>query len=278
LSGRVGARVGGGRTAEVFRCGAHDVVKLFYPSVPPGLVEQEGRIAGSLTDGGVPSPRFGGRVRIGDRTGLVYERIDGRTLLDTLSKHPWRVLCLARRMAELHLAIHRCAAGAGLPAQRDALRSAIELAPGLPADVRAAALQRADALLGGCRVCHGDYHPDNVLFAGNDAVAIDWMTASRGSPAGDVARTLMILRHAALPSDTGRVKRLVVGVVRALLAWGYWRRYRAESSMCVADLEPWRLPLFAARLRESIPASERDRLLRLLVANVPPVADSQGAP
>ena len=46
------------------------------------------------------------------------------------------------------------------------------------------------------RVCHGDFHPANLLIDGNDAHIIDWIDASRGNPLADVARTSIILRGA----------------------------------------------------------------------------------
>lgn len=45
----------------------------------------------------------------------------------------------------------------------------------------------------GDSVCHGDFHPDNVLLSDDDVTIIDWMDASRGNPLADIARTSIIL-------------------------------------------------------------------------------------
>ncbi|KAA8746258.1 phosphotransferase family protein [Paenibacillus sp. UASWS1643] len=41
------------------------------------------------------------------------------------------------------------------------------------------------------QICHGDFHPDNVMLseAGDQYWVTDWMTGMSGDPAGDVARS-----------------------------------------------------------------------------------------
>ena len=41
----------------------------------------------------------------------------------------------------------------------------------------------------GDKLCHGDFHPGNVLLTEKGAVVIDWMTASICNPWADMART-----------------------------------------------------------------------------------------
>ncbi|MET1174803.1 phosphotransferase [Paenibacillus amylolyticus] len=58
-------------------------------------------------------------------------------------------------------------------------------------------------------MCHGDFHPDNVMLseAGDQYWVIDCMTGMSGDPAGDVARSWVILMSATLPEDTDPVIR-----------------------------------------------------------------------
>ncbi|WP_308530680.1 aminoglycoside phosphotransferase family protein [uncultured Paenibacillus sp.] len=52
----------------------------------------------------------------------------------------------------------------------------------------------------GTRLCHGDFHPENVMIGERNWV-IDWMTGMIGNPAGDVARTLLLFRFGTLPDE-----------------------------------------------------------------------------
>src|ERR671924_42075 len=51
----------------------------------------------------------------------------------------------------------------------------------------------------GDRLCHGDFHPANVLVGKRGPVAIDWHRAARGDPMGDLARSRVILAAGFVP-------------------------------------------------------------------------------
>jgi aminoglycoside phosphotransferase (APT) family kinase protein len=67
---------------------------------------------------------------------------------------------------------------------------------GLPPPLREHAVRVLDALPDGDRLCHGDYHPGNVLVAADRVGVIDWANAACGVPEADHARTVLLLRWA----------------------------------------------------------------------------------
>jgi aminoglycoside phosphotransferase (APT) family kinase protein len=119
-----------------------------------------------------------------------------------------------------------------------------------------------DALPDGDRLCHGDFHPANVLLTASGPVVIDWVDATRGHPLADVARTLVILR---LGRPQIRVPRLVIAAVRYALVGVYQRRYASRSPVDWAEVRRWLAVVAAARLCEGVPG-ERERLLTLVRA------------
>jgi aminoglycoside phosphotransferase (APT) family kinase protein len=260
---QLGPLLGRGRTADVYASGEGRVIKLFHADRPSQAVERERSIAELLNTLRVPVPRYEGALRVGDRTGLIFERIDGDSMLKSFSRRPWLAPRLARQLAELHHALHAHTAP-DLPRQRGYLQSMIERAPGLLEVTRLLALEGLERLPDGDRLCHGDFHPDNVVLSRRGFVVLDWMTATRGVPAGDVARSLLLLEIAALPAETPRFVAVVINAIRRVFARHYWRRYATLSGLRRADLEPWRLPLLAARLSEAPPEVERERVLTLL--------------
>jgi aminoglycoside phosphotransferase (APT) family kinase protein len=44
------------------------------------------------------------------------------------------------------------------------------------------------------RLCHGDFHPINVLGQASDPIVIDWPDATCGDPAADVCRSYLLLK------------------------------------------------------------------------------------
>jgi aminoglycoside phosphotransferase (APT) family kinase protein len=135
----------------------------------------------------------------------------------------------------------------------------------LPAAWRAAAFDALDHLPDGDCLCHGDYHPDNVLMSPHGPIIIDWSEATAGNPLADVARTALIFRLGAPPP--GGMSPLLVGRIRAVAQVTYLRRYRRRAPALQAELAAWRLPIAVARLAAGIP-EERQQLLTQIEALV----------
>jgi Ser/Thr protein kinase RdoA (MazF antagonist) len=188
----IGARIGAGREADVHAWDGDAVVKLYRPGFAGHRAEA---LALAALDGHCVAPRLIDTVECDGRTGLVLERLAGSDMLSLLQRQPWRMLRLARALAGAHLAVHHVQAPADLPDLRSVLAARIDDAV-MPPRLREYALRVLDGLPGGERLCHGDYHPGNVLVAADRVAVIDWAYAARGVPEADHARTMMMLRWA----------------------------------------------------------------------------------
>ena len=249
-----------GRTAEVYDWDSEHVLKLYLEWCPPDWVEYEARIARAVYEAGVPSPAAGEIVEVNGRRGLIYERLDGISMLQDLNARPWTFLRHARDLAELHVKINQLSTE-GLTSYKDGLGYSIRRAPHLSDDLRAKALILLDTLPDGSNVCHGDYHPGNVLITKHGLVTIDWMTAKAGSRWADVSRTSLLLSIGA--KSAGTQVRLVVRKLVGLFHRQYLTHYKALTPDSRAELNRWTPVTAAARLHEDI-TPEREALIRMV--------------
>jgi uncharacterized protein (TIGR02172 family) len=256
-----GPRIGVGRTAEVYAWGDHQILKLYRADMPREWVHHEARIGQIVADAGVHAPAIGDTVEVDGRLGILYERITGPSMLDALAHQPWRLPSLARQFAQVHATMHACARPE-LPSQRQSLSRAIAYASGLDDVVRQRILVALDRMPGGESVCHGDYHPGNIILSPHGPVVIDWMTACHGNALADVARTMLLLRVGVLPQDTPLAQRVMTPLIRRAFLAAYLKAYRALRSLSEAEIEAWLPILAAARLNEGIEA-EKTQLHRL---------------
>ncbi len=258
-AGVIGPKLGEGREAEVHAWGDDAVVKLYRPGYHGHQAEAA---ALSQLDGRGVAPRLIDVVDSDGRTGLVLERLGGSDMLTLLQRQPWRVVALAHALAEAHLAIHEVQAPVDLPDLRLTLAARIEDAA-LPTHLLSFALRVLDGLPTGDRLCHGDYHPGNVLVAAGRVAVIDWANAARGVPEADHARTLLLLRWANPLPGTPLMFRGLIAAGRSLLTRAYARTYRSGSSEPLRQLNSWLTVHVAARLSEGIDV-ERPKLIGLL--------------
>jgi hypothetical protein len=257
LLGRPLAR---GRTAELYRWRAGKVLKLFYEDWPGYVALCEARGARIARAVGVRVPAVGRVVRVGGRVGVVFKAFPGATLLRTASRHPASVFHLASLFADLHAAIHECTAPE-LPSARVVLESAIQRAPLLSDRERKSVVKILHALPVGDRLCHGDFHPDNVILGRRGPIIVDWADAMRGNPLCDVANTLLRLRVSAPPRDASRTWLIEFG--RPWFRWVYLSKYRRHAPGISGELAHW-LPVVAAARLYTGPGEEHPRLLRIV--------------
>ncbi len=255
-----GTRVGVGRTAEILAWGDGRVLKLLFEGLPKRMAEEEARATGRLHELGLPVPQVEGVVEEQGRHGIVFERIQGPSMLSRVTRFPWPVTRMARVLADLHGSIHRHRVPE-LPPLHATLDRRIREAPGLSVEEKGEARDALRELPDDSAVYHGDFHPGNVLLAPQGPIVIDWIDAHRGHPSADVARTILLLRLGELPEGTKR--RWLIDALRRRLQKAYLRRYRMVRGISEIELEAWLLPVAAARLADGIP-EERRRLVQMV--------------
>jgi uncharacterized protein (TIGR02172 family) len=254
MASKIGLLIASGRTADVYAWGSEQVVKLFHDWFDLENIQFEQKVAQAVQASGYPVPAVGEVVRVNGRNGLLYQRVDGSSMWEILSRKPWRMFQIARRTAELQAELHGTTAPADLPDQRRRIKRKIEQAGALPEEIRQKALAALEDLPGGDSICHGDFHPGNILITKQGEVIIDWIDVSRGNPLADLARTSILARGAAA---TAQVPLVGMKVNLWLFHVLYLRRYFHLRPGGVDEFRRWLPVVAAARLSENIPGLEQ---------------------
>lgn len=252
-------RLGAGREAEVFAWDDGRVLRLARDPGRAGMIEREALALAAAHSAGARVPGVYERLTVDGRPGVVLDRIDGIDLLEWLGRRPWALRSVATTLGRQHAALHRVRAPEGLPVLREDLRHRLQSRL-VPDDVRRLALERLARLPDGDRLLHGDFHPANLLRTGNGCVVIDWTNGTRGDPAADVARTVLLVGGGTVSAEAPEVVRRLAPFARRILVAGYLRAYKRDAPLDRDLVEGWRPVWAAARLSEDIGA-EREFLL-----------------
>ncbi len=257
-----GPMIARGRTAEIFAWKDDQVLKLFLDWCPAHWAQGEALITQAVHEASLPVPAVEGIVDVDGRRGIIFERVEGPSMLAELTTKPWKLVQFARTLAELQADMHSREIPE-LPPLRGRLEERIRAVATLPAHAREAALKALEQLPDGSALCHGDFHPDNIIMSSKGPIIIDWPDATQGNPLADVARTSMLFRLAEVPSFTAG--RWVINSARALFHSIYLKRYLRLRPTSRQQIAAWQLPIAAARLAENIAEEER-RLLAVIEA------------
>lgn len=258
-------KIGEGREAEIFAWDGGRVLRLLRDPDAGEKIDQQIAALGAARQAGVPVPEAFEKVFVDDRPGLVMERVEGPDQLTLLGSKPWLVFRAARVLGTVHARLHDVDAPGGLPSLRSSAQARIAAGP-LPSRLAEFALSVLDSLPDGDRLCHGDYHPGNILMAGDGPVVIDWTNVTRGDPCADVARTRLLLEVGELPPGAPALVRRLLAAGRAVMRWTYLRTYNGIKPVDPDMLARWKVVRAAERLAAEGIEGEEEKLTQLLEA------------
>jgi len=197
-----------------------------------------------------PAPTMLALFEPGELTGSsaqVMVRVPGVPMLEAMVPTLWRAPALVGLLADLHVRLHRTPVDTfPLPEvslARRRLRPVIGWVAALDDPQLRVALERVEELLPYLEdhpgvACHGDFHPLNILVDGMAGTVIDWTDAGLGDRHGDVARTQLLFRVAAVAASSPAERVLLKGV-GPILASRYLRRYDAQLPLDRERLATW---------------------------------------
>jgi hypothetical protein len=244
MSEMLGSLLAVGNVAEIFEWDSR-VVKLYKLKAAKPAAFREAAIHATVEALGLPVPGVWGVQEIEGRWGLVFDRVSHPTFAEPMLRNPDVVPRYLDSMVRLQMRVHGLVAiqFAGL---KVTLAASIAAAKLLGARRKQAMLDGIADMPDGDRLCHGDFHPLNILGEPSQPVIIDWLDARRGDPAADVCRSYLLLKlHA------------------GAIAVPYLDAYCWASGLARQSVLGWLPFVAAAKLAEGIPG-ERDGLLEMV--------------
>jgi hypothetical protein len=242
----LGRLLGAGNGAEAFAFG-DGALKLYSAAATKRSAFREAANAAVAESLGLPVPEIHGLRCFGDRWGILMSLAEGPSFAESIKAKPNLTSAYLMEMALLQFRVHGHP-GTHFPSLKARLAANIRRANGLDGATQNRLLAKLQALPEGDRLCHGDFHPFNVLGPPGRPTLIDWLDAASGTPAADVCRSYILIEHS-----------------EPEIASAYVEAYIEVSGDTQADIFEW-LPLVAAaRLAEGVP-KEAARLRQMAAA------------
>lgn len=257
-----GKLIGQGRTSEVFDWGQDKILKLYRAGLSKVLAENEYEISINVYKQLNLTPKVYELIEIDNRKGIIYEKISGITMMKVIATKPWKVKKEAQRLAKLHKSIQQ-KVDFQLCNYKSRLKENISYTELLSEDIKTRLYDYIDELEDGNVLCHGDFHPDNILITKNGEIIIDWMTATQGNPLTDIARTSIMFKYGVV-SDKTYFEKKIISFIKNKFRLEYIKHYIKLTGVKIQQIEQWELPVAAARLTEWLPKDEEDALLNFI--------------
>jgi uncharacterized protein (TIGR02172 family) len=262
ISVEIGKVIGKCRTADVFEYGDNAIVKIFKPEFSNSQADKEQNLHTIVQNFGLPVPKLYDVIAYEGRKGLVYQKINGVTMLNLINENPNRMPEYAKDMASLHIDIGLCKIDCEMESINKKYASWINNIDIFTDDEKKVINGYLDGLEEKDKLCHGDFHPDNILVDNGKYYIIDWLTATKGSFCADVMRSYMLIKYGSSADDVDITPEIRIGI--DMFTKAYMDCLIESREVNLDDVFKWELPTLAARLWEGVPKSEKTVVLERL--------------
>jgi hypothetical protein len=189
MSETVGRLLAAGQRAEVFEWGDR-VVKLCRSTGSKQVIFGKAAINAAVEALGLPVPAVWSVQQIDGRWGIVFDRVSGVSFAEQMLGDPAVIPQRLQILVRLHARIH-----AHMVDQFSSLKgwltTRITRTMLLDEPQRQILLNGLREMPDGDHLCHGDFHPRNVLGEASKPIVVDWPNACCGDPAADVCRSYL---------------------------------------------------------------------------------------
>ena len=260
-------KIASGFTADIFLIDNTKVLKLYFEGWDVNFIKNEYYVNDLIRSYSINAPETYEMITIGNRTGIIFQKLENITMKDMMKQNKNNSFGFARTLAQEHYRVN-CAADTknGLKEQKDTYKEIIESRTSLDRLQKDKLIHLLKALPEDNKICHGDFHPLNLLYDNNKIYIIDWVGALRGNPFADVAGSYIIIKIMGLETEKNLsfFRGMVSSILISKFAKTYLKEYVKISSCSIRDIMNW-IPVRAATYLDfGLPEKANKKLLQII--------------
>ncbi|PEA77100.1 aminoglycoside phosphotransferase [Bacillus wiedmannii] len=243
----LGEPIAKGNTANIYLY-ENKVIKLFEEYLPNTESMNEAKKQKYAYSCGLPVPNVFEVTKIQNRQAIIMEYVKGDSigdlLLNNLNEAEHYIGLCVNEQKKIHSI---CVNTVEIESMRVRLERQIKSVHKLDEKQKDNILNTLHSIKFEPRLCHGDFHPFNLILSGKNVNTIDWVDASSGDIRADVFRTYVLYAQSHIE-----------------LAEMYLQIYCRNTGLTREEIFQWAPIMIAARFSEKISPQNEVYLNRLL--------------
>lgn len=268
----LGKCIGTGSSCKVYEWGSGDdkVIKLFHKNTSLKAVQLEFNNSSAAWLRGLPVAQPFELIIWEGQHGIIFEKIVGETFLNRIFERlysfqrmedEWRLF--ARVLNEIHKTT-----GIDIVTDQATNLKRIIGHPAVFTNEEIKAIHSyIDCLPAKQQLCQGDTNPGNLILrsTNNEPVMIDWMHASIGNSAADVAEVCIMIEYAVLPPETPTAVERFFQSSREAANQLFINEYYKLSGISEEEIRAWYIPAAARSIASGVlPKEQVDQLVQMI--------------
>jgi aminoglycoside phosphotransferase (APT) family kinase protein len=249
-----------GGQADIYELSERKVLRVGRRPQDVERIAYEYSVYSCLAGTDVTIPKAYELVEAGGLPAIIMERLEGPSMMDQIRADPLTAKAKARELAELHLEIGKINAPEQITDVKAKAKFCIGKSEALSEPDKEKILDVLKLLPEGTSLCHGDFHPGNIMVQGNRNYVIDWSAASRGDFHADVAHSYILMRVVPKVPHMNSMMHFIQKRIGRAIANTYLSTVRDRVALDSTDLSRWMLINAAERTYYGMPSERKDLL------------------
>jgi uncharacterized protein (TIGR02172 family) len=172
---------------------------------------------------------------------IVMEKIAGIDFYSLITKNPLIILSIPKILADLHTSLFSLSTSEHFETNHQKAHYCIEHAQNLNNEIKQKLFLILQQLPDGSTLCHGDFHPGNIIKSNNKNYVIDWSSATIGSPLFDIAHTYLLLMNTPRLDNVSDKQFSIQRKITSYIGKNYIRKICKMNSIVMESLLPYLL-------------------------------------
>lgn len=227
-----------GGEADIYDLGGGKILRLSRKSMVQ-TAETEQQLFQILEENHISVPHLYEAVEIGGRQGRIMQKISGESLMEHIVRHPLMRGDEMKKFVSLQLRLGRIKCGDGLYTLGDMFRHFLAQEAPVSAEILEFMKKVWKELPQENFICHGDFHPGNILLENKKYYLIDWSGAYRGRFAADIAHSYILMKQVPVIPGQNGFEHTVIKYWGARFASAYFREVQRQTQIDLAEFSKW---------------------------------------
>lgn len=236
-----------GSTAKIYLCD-NKIVKVFKKHFPHTESLYEAKKQEYAYSCGLHVPKVLEVTEIESRQAIIMEYVKGKTVGDLLINNMELAEHYIGICVNVQQKMHAIVVDSNLlEPMSEKLHRQIESVHHLDEKQKNKLLRKLNSMAFEPRLCHGDFHPFNLIISNDNVKIIDWVDSTSGDIRADVYRTYLLYSHSSVE-----------------LAEMYLRIYCKNTGLSRDEIFQWAPIIAGARLAENVSLENIEHLKKLV--------------
>jgi thiamine kinase-like enzyme len=169
----------------------------------------------------------------------VVQKVNGSTMLEQMQQHPLEMVRKTKKLAAMHAQVLNIHSNCKLNSIENIFHYFILKPSCCDAKLINFASKLIKELPIDNAICHGDFHPGNILVQDSTCYIIDWSGAYHSNFVTDIADTYLLMTHVPKIPGQSHLQHAVISFMGSYMAKIYLKEIMKLKEFSLAEFSKW---------------------------------------